>query len=344
LVSEHLSTGAEAMARLEREAQAASALNHPHICVIHEVGEARGHAYIAMEYVEGRTLKELAAEGLPAETVLHYGTQIADALAHAHEGGVVHRDLKSGNVIVTAEGQIKVLDFGLARRLPNSNRADGTTPTESMAELGTIAGTLDYMAPEVLTGKPADARSDFWALGVVLYEMASGHRPFQGRSTYEVSSMILRDPPPPLPPHVPAGLNAVIMRLLAKEPGVRYRSAGEARAALEAVEQTLWAAARPPRTPKVPFQKLRWAVVAVAALLIVIIGAVVLFKMRRAAPPRIRSVAVLPLANVSGDPAQEYFADGMTEAVIADLAKNQSHEGHFKHFCDVVQELEKIDA
>jgi serine/threonine-protein kinase len=321
LLSESLSKETHAMAWLEREAQAASALNHPHICTIHEVGEAEGQAYIAMEYVEGRTLNALAVPGgLPVETVLRYGAQIADALAHAHERGVVHRDLKSGNVMVSPEGQVKVLDFGLAKRLPEREKAEGTQATETLAEAGAIAGTLPYMAPEVLSGKPADARSDLWALGVVLHEMAAGQLPFRGQSGYELSSMILRDPPSPLPARVPAGLRAVITRLLAKEPGLRYRTAGEVRAALEAVGQTLLAVQGAPRLAKMPVT-LSWRLAAAGALLAVLVAAVLVFQWRRTGEARIGSLAVLPLANLSGDPAQEYFADGMTEAVIADLAK-----------------------
>jgi eukaryotic-like serine/threonine-protein kinase len=321
LLSEQLSTEADAMARLEREAQAASALNHPHICTIHEVGEAGGQAYIAMEYVEGRTLKALSAPGgLPVETVLRYGAQIAGALAHAHERGVVHRDLKSANVVVTSEGQVKVLDFGLAKRLPDGGKAKGTRATETLTQEDAIAGTLPYMAPEVLSGKPADAPSDLWALGVVLYEMAAGQLPFRGQSGYELSSIILRDPPPPLPAHVPSGLRAVISRLLAKEPGLRYRSAGEARAALEAVGQTLQSVPGAPHAVKMPVTR-RWALVATVALLAVLVAVVLVFNLRRASQAHIESLAVLPLANLSGDPAQEYFADGMTEAVITDLAK-----------------------
>ena len=322
LVSEQLSKETHAMTRLEREAQAASALNHPHICTIHEVGEAEGRAYIAMEYVEGRTLKALAVPGgLPVETVLRYGAQIADALAHAHERGVVHRDLKSANVVVSPEGQVKVLDFGLAKRPPEREKAESTHATETLTEAGAIAGTLPYMAPEVLSGKPADARSDLWALGVVLSEMAAGQLPFRGQSGYELSSTILRDPPPPLPAHVPAGLQAVITRLLAKEPGLRYRSAGEARVALEAVGQTLLSVQGAPRLAKMPVT-LRWALVAVGALLAVLVAVVLVFNLRRTTEARIGSLAVLPLANLSGDPAQEYFADGMTEAVIVRLASD----------------------
>src|ERR1051325_7883024 len=163
--------------RLLREGRAAAALNHPHICTVYEVGEAEGQTYIAMELVEGRTLGALIGTGgLPVETVIRYGAQIADALAHAHERGVVHRDLKSANVIVTPEGRAKVLDFGLAKRgaVDNASAENDDTATQE----GTIAGTFAYMAPEVLRGEPADPRSDLWALGVMLHEAVSGRLPF----------------------------------------------------------------------------------------------------------------------------------------------------------------------
>ena len=152
--------------RLLREARTASKLNHPHICTIHEVGEAEGQAYIAMELVEGRTLSELLAGGaLLLGKVLRYGLHLADALAHAHERGVVHRDLKSANIVITPEGRAKVLDFGLARRLSEEDLAEATTKTQDSLSLpGKIVGTLAYMAPEQLRGQPADERSDIWAL------------------------------------------------------------------------------------------------------------------------------------------------------------------------------------
>ena len=226
-----------ARARLLREARMASQLNHPNVCTIHEVGESDGRAYIAMELVEGRSLASLlAGGGLPAEQVLKLGLQLADALAHAHERGVVHRDLKSGNVNVTLEGRVKVLDFGLAKRLASEDLAKATTLTQaSLTEAGAIVGTLAYMAPEQLRGEGADARSDVWALGVVLYEMAAGRRPFRGDTSYELSSAILSQPPAPLPATVPGPLAAVIERCLGKAPAQRYQRGGEVRAALEAV-------------------------------------------------------------------------------------------------------------
>ena len=313
VLSDKLSQEPQALARLEREAQAASALNHPHICTIHEVGEAAGRAYIVMEYVDGLTLRAMVAiGGVSVEAAVRYGTQIADALAHAHERGVVHRDLKSANVVITPEGQSKVLDFGLAKRVEPSELGEATRSQATLSEEGTIAGTLPYMAPEVLRGERADARSDLWALGVVLHEMAAGQLPFHGSSGFALTSAILRDAPQPLPPHVPAGLRAVISRLLAKEPGLRYHSAGEAHAALEALGQTL-----PPSRLVVP----RRALVSVGALLVVLFAVALAFYLRRAAQPRIESLAVLPLANLSGDTAQDYFADGMTEALITELSK-----------------------
>ncbi|MGH9531126.1 MAG: protein kinase domain-containing protein, partial [Terriglobales bacterium] len=223
-------------ARLLNEARSASALNHPNICTIYEVAEAEGHAYIAMECVEGRPLGSmLMGGGLPAESVARYGTQIADALAHAHQRGVVHRDLKSANVVITPEGRVKVLDFGLAKRLGAPQLERATRTRMSLTEAGTVVGTLSYLPPEVLRGKPADERSDIWALGVLLHEVASGTLPFGGETSYDLTSSILRDPPKPLPPHVPPGLRGVIQRCLAKEPGERYQHANEVRAALEAL-------------------------------------------------------------------------------------------------------------
>ena len=221
--------------RLRREARTASALSHPNICTIYEAGEAEGETYIAMELVEGRPLSALVgSEGLPVETVIRYGAQIADALAHAHDRGIVHRDLKGANVIVTPEGRPKILDFGLAKRvIENSGEA---TCSEPLTAEGVLVGTLPYMAPEVLNGEPADARADLWALGVMLYQAVTGRLPFRGRTAFDTTSAILRDPAPPLPARVPLGLTAIIQRLLAKPPGERYQRAGEVRAALEATQ------------------------------------------------------------------------------------------------------------
>ena len=226
-------------ARLLDEARAASHLTHPHICTVYEVGELEGRVFIAMEFVEGQPLSQLVpADGLPAETVVRYGEQIAAALAHAHERGVIHRDLKTANVAVGAGGAAKILDFGLARRT-TTRTAEETTQANTMVDPGVLIGTLAYVAPEVLLGHGADARTDIWALGVVLYELSTGQLPFQGRSEYDLTAAILRSPAQPFPAHVPPILRAIILRCLAKEPSQRYQRAGEVRAALEAIHSDL---------------------------------------------------------------------------------------------------------
>ncbi|HEV2732988.1 MAG TPA: protein kinase [Terriglobales bacterium] len=228
---------ASASQHLLREARASSALAHPNICTIHEVGETDGELYIVMELVEGKSLRALSGDsGLPAESVLRYGVQIASALVRAHDKGIVHRDLKTTNIVVTGDGLVKVLDFGLAKRLGGETFEGSTRSLATMQGTSSVSGTLPYLAPEVLRGEPADYRGDLWALGVVLYEAASGHLPFEGRTGFEISSAILRELPKPLGPPVPPGLWATIQRCLAKEPMQRYQRAGEVQAALEAVQ------------------------------------------------------------------------------------------------------------
>jgi serine/threonine-protein kinase len=306
--------GETARARLVREARLASKLNHPHVCTIHEVGESEGRAYIAMELVEGQTLSARVAQGaLPTEDLLRLGQQVADALAHAHEHGVVHRDLKSANVVVTPEGRAKVLDFGLAKRLSGEALEEATTRTE-LTERGAVAGTLAYMAPEQLRGQAADARSDVWALGVMLYEMAAGRRPFQGQTGFELSSAILNQAPPPLPAGAPGALQPVIERCLAKDPRARYQEAAEVRAALEAISSgklAPWAGWR------YRLARRRWLVLAAALVVMVAVLAVVL----RGRAQRAVKLAVLPFANLTGDPEQEYLSDGITQEMIAQLGR-----------------------
>ncbi|MFY9530774.1 MAG: protein kinase, partial [Candidatus Acidiferrales bacterium] len=315
--------------RLLEEARSASQLNHSHICTIYEVNQEDNIAFIAMEYVAGRSLSAIIPpEGLPTEQVVRYGTQIADALAHAHQRRIVHRDLKPANVTVTPDGIAKVLDFGLAMRLRTEELEAATVSQVQLGESEPLAGTLPYMAPEQLQGDPVDARSDIWALGVLLYEMASGHRPFSGRSGFALTSAILRDPPPPLPDHIPAGLVAVIRKCMLKDPAARYQSAGEVRSALETLEST--AVSRPTlpeaRASVGPrMALLTWVIVGLAVLFVVLftlnIGELRERLVHRSTAPAIRSLAVLPLANLSGDTSQDFFADGMTAELIREVSK-----------------------
>ena len=225
-----------ARGRLLREGRNASALNHPNIATIYEVGEADGRAYIAMEFVEGRPLSGvIERDSLAPETALRYGMEIAAALAHAQERGIIHRDLKPANVMITTEGSVKVLDFGLAQRTPDAEVSAATVSREPATKDVGIAGTLLYMAPETLRGEPADARTDLWALGAVLYEMLIGRPPFEGRTAHEISSAILREPPKSFPSHVPLRLQSVIQRCLSKEREHRYQRASEVHAALETI-------------------------------------------------------------------------------------------------------------
>jgi serine/threonine protein kinase/tetratricopeptide (TPR) repeat protein len=318
-----------ARARLLREARLASKLNHPHVCTIHEVGEAEGRPFVAMELVEGCSLSKLLSQGpLPIEQVLRLGQQLADALAHAHEHGVVHRDFKTANVVLTPEGRAKVLDFGLAKRLAGEEATEATTASYgSLTAPGTLAGTLAYMAPEQLRGQAADARSDSWALGVVLYEMVSGRRPFHGQTGFALSSAILNDSPPALPTGLPDGLRGVVERCLEKEPARRYQRAAEVRAVLEALASG--ATVPPARAParRSPRQLgLAAGLVVLAAMLTVAIT-LDLGGVRRRLTPRLGSparsirLAVLPFANLSGDPGQEYFSDGVTQEMIAQLGR-----------------------
>ncbi len=321
LLGDVAAEGEAACQRLLREARLASALNHPNICTIYEAGETGGRAWVAMELVEGRLLRDaIPAGGLDADTAARYALGIAEALAHAHARGVVHRDLKPTNIMVTPEGRIKVLDFGLARRL---DPPSGASPLDTtITQAGWVVGTPNYLPPEVLLGAKADARSDLWSLGVVMHEMLSGGRPFDGDSVVAVSQAILNEPPRPLPPRTPPALRALVLRLLAKDPAKRVPDADtvvrELGSMLSPSGTRLLAAAAPSRS--------LWLGIVLGAV-IVALGAVafahwVLFPPNSSG--RIRSLAVLPLANLSADPAQQYFADGMTDELITQLAPIES--------------------
>ena len=227
----------DAARRLLQEARLAAALSHPSICAIHDVGRVDGQPFIVMEHVEGSSLASVIPEGrgLPIGRALHYASQIVDAMAYAHRRGIIHRDLKSSNIIIAPDGRAKLLDFGLAVRQVVDG-ASGEIETTCSRDTPSGAGTVPYMATELLRGRTADARSDIWALGVLIYEMVTGGRPFRGSTRYELGAAILSEPPIPLPRELPAPLRHVISRCLTKNPADRYPCASELAAALDDIQ------------------------------------------------------------------------------------------------------------
>ena len=317
----------ESRARVLKEARAASALNHPNICTVHEVAEADGQPCIVMEYVQGTQLESLIVPGgLSSQAFFRYSVQIADALMHAHDRGIVHRDLKSANVIVSPEGRAKVLDFGLAHRLPEYDGENVTQSVSLVPQPGTVAGTLAYIAPEVLTTGKADARSDVWSLGVLFYEMASGRLPFKGLKGFELISAIVEDRPvPPLGTLVPSAQRAIIHRCLEKDPERRYKNARDVFTALEAAQVT-------PRW----FTPGRLAV-AVLALLAIAIGGFITYQRLAprqqvtSSPAQVspgavnarRAVAVLGFKNLSGQPDVAWLSTALAEMLTTELAAGE---------------------
>jgi CheY-like chemotaxis protein/RIO-like serine/threonine protein kinase len=217
-----------ARVQLFEEARNASSLNHPNICTIYDIGEVDDEIYMVMELIDGQPLSRLVAErSLPTADIISYGIQIADALVHAHARGIVHRDLKSSNVVVRADGLAKVVDFGLSRRFEHQQPDSVTRSLGRHSSLGVIVGTIQYLAPEVLRGNSADERSDVWSFGVVLYELAAGTLPFGGETAFSAGAAILQQSPAPLPGRLPLGLRTLIERCLSKSVIERYQGFGE---------------------------------------------------------------------------------------------------------------------
>jgi serine/threonine protein kinase/Tfp pilus assembly protein PilF len=341
--------------RFRREARAASALNHPGVCTIYEIGEHEGRPFIAMEFLEGQTLRQrLSAGALKIEEALDMGIQIADGLEVAHAKGIIHRDIKPANIFVTTRGQAKILDFGLAKLAPEGrglgargwglekDRPSGgdaaatavTAADESLTSTGMVVGTVEYMSPEQVRAEELDARSDLFSFGLVLYEMATGRRAFVGGSPGTIFDAILnRAPVPPLRinPELPAKLEKMILKALEKDRKLRYQTASDFKADLQRVKRDTdlartsgasrlggpgQEADRRPR-PQGPTPA-RWVM---RHLVAPSVRGLREWLLRRGAAARIRSLAVLPLTNLSRDPEQEYFAEGMTGALIFELAK-----------------------
>ena len=313
--------------RLLREARNAAALNHPNICTIHEVGHADGTTFIAMEYVEGLSLRDhVDARGaLPAADVIGYGIQAADALDYAHRQGVTHRDFKAANAMVASDGRLKIVDFGLAHR--GDVLMTEATTAASLVTAGVAAGTPYAMAPEQVRGATTDARTDIWALGVLLYEMATGTKPFDAATVPELFAAILSEPPRQYSSPVGVALQQVIDRCLERDPTKRYQNAGDVRLALEAI----LSGSVPLGAAWVHYLRKRPRLIAVASLVLVATLAAVaaifnvgdLRNRFGAAPPDTSAIklAVLPFRNLTGDPAQEFFSDGLTEETISQLGR-----------------------
>src|SRR6266436_1125065 len=258
ILPDHLSQNPEAQQRFEREARAISSLNHPNICTLHDVGHQDGTDYLVMELLEGETLADRLAKGpLPVAQIFKYGTDICEGLERAHRTGVVHRDLKPGNIMLTKTGA-KLMDFGLAKALAVSASASNLTLSltsplsgHAVTSAGTMVGTFQYMAPEQLEGKDASVRSDIFAVGALLYEMVTGKRAFQGNTHASVIASILSSEPPPVStvePTSPPALERVIGKCLAKDPDERWQNAGDLASELKWISQPQSSSSFLPRT------------------------------------------------------------------------------------------------
>jgi serine/threonine protein kinase/Flp pilus assembly protein TadD len=334
LLPETLLTDRVALERFRREARAASALNHPNICTIYEINEAEGQALMAMELLEGQPLNQLiAARRLDIDTVLELGIQISDALDAAHSKGIIHRDIKPGNIFVTSRGLAKILDFGLAKLSPKGVDAIAGALTidgveEHLTSPGLVAGTTVYMSPEQVRGRELDARTDLFSFGTVLYEMATGTRPFRGDTSGLIFDSILNRSPVPalrISPEIPPKLDEVINKALEKSREVRYQSAAEVRADLKRLKRDLDFTKTAALSGFVPARKSRWPspsiwfrVLAVVLLTALIAGGTFYFAHNKRS---IDSIAVLPFVNTSGNPNTEYLSDGISEEVINSLSR-----------------------